>query len=116
MKLKKSDIKKYSKNIIIEYKNTNDEIGFFSNISEVYFPIKGIKFTSTCENINYSFQEVDYFLLENKKIARFTNHYTEEFSYRKLLDTLSITNYKKQFKKRTSFNEFLKLEKSLLKT
>lgn len=116
MKLSKSDITKHADNILIEYKNNNNDIGFFSDIREIYFPLKGIKFISTCENINYTFQEVDYFLLENKKVARFTNHYTNNSCYRKLLDIFSITAYKKEFKKRNSLNEFLKLEEKLVTT
>ena len=115
MKLSTSDIIKHSDNILIEYIINNNEIGFFSDISEIYFPIKGIKFVSTSENINYSFQEVDYYLLENKTIARFTNHYTNNSSYRKLLDTFSIPDYKRVFKRRRALSEFLKLEKQLLK-
>lgn len=114
MKLNKAVIKKYSDNILLMYQSNNHKFDFFSDYEEVYFDIKGIKFASTCENINNLFQEVDYFLLENKKVARFTRHYNHNSSNRKLLDTFSIRAYKDNFKKRSSLKEFLKLEKKLI--
>jgi len=112
--LKKDIIKANASKILIGYTTLNGEFGFFAELQEVFHPINGIKLTSTNENINYCFHEVEYFLLENKTIARFIKEYTHTACSRRLLETYTISKYKKEFKNKTALKAFLEIEQQLL--
>ena len=113
-RLNKAIIKQNSSKILIDYKNLNGEFGFFAEFKEIFYPFEGIKVISTNENIDYSFQEVEYFLLENKTIGRFVKEYTHNSCSRRLLQTYTISKYKKEFKNKTALKAFLEIERKLL--
>lgn len=113
-RLKKDIIKANSSQILIGYTTLNGEFGFFAEVQEIFHPIEGIKLTSTNENINYCFHEVEYFLLENKTIARFIKEYTHTSCSRRLLQTYTISKYKQEFKNKTALTAFLEMEQKLL--
>lgn len=113
-RLNKNIIKENASKILIDYKNLNGEFGFFAEFKEIFYPFEGIKVISTNENIDYSFHEVEYFLLENKTIGRFIKEYTHNSCSRRLLQTYTITKYKKEFKNKTALKAFLEIEQKLL--
>lgn len=112
--IKKSMLKNKCKNILVKYEIINNDYGFFSQYKEVYFPKKGIKITSTLENISYSLKDVDYYLLENKKIVKFIRHDSINDSYRELFEEYTISNYKKQYKDKRVLLAYQSLENKLL--
>lgn len=98
--------------ILIEEVLTNNDYGFFAEYEKVYFYKKGIKILSRLENISYSLQEIDYYLLENKKIAKFIRHESLDKSKRELVSEYIITDKKISIKDLLSKN---KIKKELLK-
>lgn len=114
--INKDILKSLSENILMEHQIINEDYGFFSEFKQIYYPLKGIKLFSSCENINYSFQEVDYYLLENKKIAKFIMHYSLQNTHRELIEIYSISKYMKKNKERKDFNKFYSLDKLLVQT
>lgn len=83
--------KKFEK-ILIEEVLINNDYGFFAQYEKVYFYKKGIKILSTIENISYSLQEIDYYLLENKRVAKFIRHESLNNSKRELICEYTIKN------------------------
>lgn len=71
--------------ILIEEVLKNEDYGFFAKYEQVYFYKKGVKILSTIENIDYNLKEVDYYFLENEKIAKFIRHESLIDSKRELL-------------------------------
>lgn len=112
--IRKCMLKNKCKDILVKYELTNNDYGFFSQYKEVYFPKKGIKITSTLENISYSLKEVDYYLLENKKIVKFIRHDSLNNSYRELIEEYTISNYKKRYKNKNALLAYQALEQQLL--
>ena len=64
-------VKSIMQPILVGYINCNGDTGFFAELKEDYFPLKGLKIESKLENINSKFCDVEYYLLESKKIVKF---------------------------------------------
>lgn len=88
------------KKIIIGYEIINNDFGFFAEFKEIFYPLHGVKIVSTQENIDYTFQEVEYYLLENYTLAKFIKKYSLDYCSRILLQTYSLEKYTEHFTNR----------------
>lgn len=73
--------------IPIGYLNCNGDDGFFAELKEEYYPLIGIKIASKSELIDSKFYDVEYYLLESKKVVKFVDNisskdwiYTKSFN------------------------------------
>lgn len=78
--------------ILVEEVLINNDYGFFAEYEKIYFYKKGVKILSTLENISYSLQEIDYYLLENNRVAKFIRHESLDNSRRELVCEYTIRN------------------------
>lgn len=70
--------------ILLEYKNINNDTGFFAEYKEIYYSKRGVRILTTYENIKNNFTEVHYYFLETGKIAKFImNDVKREFIFAK---------------------------------
>lgn len=105
-------IKKNFEKILVEEVLINNDYGFFAEYEKVYFYKKGIKILSTLENISYSLQEIDYYILENERIAKFIRHESLDKSKRELVCEYIIKDKTKNINKLVCKN---KIKKEYLK-
>lgn len=97
--IKNKGLKHEFKKIIMGYEISNNDFGFFAEFKEVFYPVLGKKILTTQENINYTFQEVEYYLLEDNTVARFIKKYTPTDCSRELLQIYSLEIYNTKLKK-----------------
>lgn len=105
-------IKKNFEKILVEEVLTNNDYGFFAEYEKVYFYKKGVKILSTLENISYSLQEIDYYLLENERVAKFIRYESLDKSKRELVCEYTIKENLKNITKLVCKN---KIKKEYLK-
>lgn len=95
--------------ILVEEVLINNDYGFFAEYEKIYFYKKGVKILSTLENISYSLQEIDYYLLENNRVAKFIRHESLDNSRRELVCEYTIKNSVKSLSKLV-YNNMIKKE------